>query len=70
MNIQGLNENETTYIQEIFSLITYDDILFKIMVFDLTSIYSDNVKEIYNELYKRNCLKTEGNYYILNNIDH
>ena len=70
MDIPGLNENETTYIQDIFSLITYDDILFEIMVFDSTSIDSDNVKEIFNELHKRNCLKTEGNFYILNKIDY
>ena len=69
MDIPGLNENETTYIQDIFSLITYDDILFEIMVFDSTSIGSDNILDIFKELHKRKCLKTEGNFYILNKID-
>ena len=69
MDIPGLNENDTTYIQDIFSLITYDDILFEIMVFDSTSIGSDNILDIFKELHKRNCLKTEGNFYILNKID-
>jgi len=69
MDIPGLNENETTYIQDIFSLITYDDILFEIFVFDSTSIGSDNILDIFKELHKRNCLKTEGNFYILNKID-
>ena len=69
MDIPGLNENETTYIQDIFSLITYDDILFEIMVFDSTSIGSDNILDIFKELHKRNCLKKEGNFYILNKID-
>ena len=70
MDIPGLNENENTYIQDIFSLITYDDILFEIIVFDSTSIGSDNILDIFQELHKRNCLKTKGNFYILNKIDH
>jgi GTPase Era involved in 16S rRNA processing len=69
MDIPGLNENGSTYIQDIFSLITYDDILFEIFVFDSTSIGSDNILDIFKDLYKRNCLKTEGNFYILNKID-
>lgn len=69
MDIPGLNENETTYIQDIFSLITYDDILFEIMVFDSTSIGPYNILDIFKELNKRNCLKKEGNFYILNKID-
>ena len=43
MDIPGLNENETNYVEEIFSLITIEQILFEIVVFDSTSIGSDNI---------------------------
>ena len=46
MDIPGLKENNTTYIQDIFSLITMNEILFEIMVFDSTSIGSDNILDI------------------------
>lgn len=69
MDIPGLNENNSTYIQDIFSLITINDILFEIMIFDSTSIGSDNILDIFKELDKKNCLKKENNLYILNKID-
>ena len=69
MDIPGLNENNSTYIQDIFSLITINDILFEIMIFDSTSIGSDNILDIFKELDKKNCLKKKNNLYILNKID-
>lgn len=69
MDIPGLNENNSTYIEDIFSLITFDDILFEIMVFDSTSIGGDNILNIFQALEKKNCLKKEKNLYILNKID-
>ena len=69
MDIAGLNENNTRYILDIFSLITMNEILFEIMVFDSTSIGADNILNIFKELNKNNCLKKEGNLYILNKID-
>ena len=69
MDIPGLNENNATYIEDIFSVITIDDILFEIMVFDSTSIGSDNILKIFEKLNQKNCLKTEDNLYILNKID-
>ena len=53
----------------IFSLITLDDIKFEIMIFDSTSIGSDNVLNIINEINTKNCLKTTDNIFILNKID-
>lgn len=70
MDIPGLNENSTTYIDDIFSLITMNDILFEIMVFDSTSIGSDNILNIFKKLKDKNCLKKDNNLYILNKIDH
>ena len=69
MDIPGLNENDTTYINDIFSLIKENDILFEIMVFDSTSIGSDNILNIFKDLEKKNCLKKQNNLYILNKID-
>ena len=69
MDIPGLNERETNYIEDIFSLITFDKILFEIIIFDSTSIGSDNILKIFNELDKKKCLKKKGNIYILNKID-
>lgn len=69
MDIPGLNENNATYIEDIFSLITINDILFEIMVFDSTSIGSDNILKIFEKLNQKNCLKKEDNLYILNKID-
>ena len=69
MDIPGLNENETTYIKDIFSLITIKDILFEIFIFDSTSIGSDNVLNIFTSLEERKCLCKTKNIYILNKID-
>ena len=69
MDIPGLNENNSNYIQNIFSLITLNDILFQIMIFDSTSIGSDNILDIFKELEEIKCLKKEKNVYILNKID-
>ena len=54
MDIPGLNENNSTYIEDIFSLITINDILFEIMIFDSTSIGSDNILDIFKKLEKKN----------------
>ena len=62
MDIPGLNENNATYIEDIFSVITIDDILFEIMVFNSTSIDSDNILKIFEKLNQKNCLKKEDNY--------
>ena len=69
MDIPGLNEKESSYIEIIFSLLTLDDIKFEIIVFDSTSIGSDNILNIINRLDKKKCLKKRGNLLILNRID-
>ena len=69
MDIPGLNEDMASYIETIFSLISLDNIFFEIMVFDSTSIGSDNILGIFKELEKKNCLKKSGNIFILNKID-
>ena len=69
MDIPGLNENESSYIEIIFSLLTLEDIKFEIMVFDSTSIGSDNILNIIKRLDKKKCLKKSGNLFILNRID-
>ena len=69
MDIPGLNENKSSYIEIIFSLLTLDDIKFEIMVFDSTCIGSDNILNIIKKLEEKNCLKKSGNLFILNRID-
>ena len=53
MDIPGLNENVTNYINDIFSLITLEQILFEIVVFDSTSIGIDNILNIFTPLEKK-----------------
>ena len=67
MDIPGLNEHGASYIDIIFSLFNLNDILFQIIIFDATKIGQQN--DIFKNLEKRNCLKKEGNLYILNKID-
>ena len=55
MDIPGLNENMSSYIEIVFSLITINDILFEIIVFDSTSIGSDNIVNIFKDLDKKNA---------------
>jgi len=69
MDIPGLNEDNSTYVEDIFSLITIDDILFEIVIFDATSVENDNIKKIFKKLEKKNCLTKKNNIYILNKID-
>ena len=69
MDIPGLNENESSYIEIIFSLLTLDDIKFEIMIFDSTCIGSDNILNIIKRLENKKCLKKSGNLFILNRID-
>ena len=58
MDIPGLNEYKTTYIDDIFSLITIEDILFEIIVFYSEHIDSDNIVNIIKEIgEKKNALK-------------
>ena len=70
MDIPGLNENKTSYIDYIFSLININDILFEIIVFDSTSIGSDNILNIIKGLDEKKCLKKQSNIFILNKIDY
>ena len=69
MDIPGLNEYGATYIETIFSLININDILFEIMIFDSLKIGQQNILDIFKNLENKNCLKKEGNLYILNKID-
>ena len=69
MDIPGLNEDSSTYVEDIFSLITIDDILFEIVIFDATSVENDNIKNIFKKLEKKKCLTKKNNIYILNKID-
>ena len=69
MDIPGLNENDTNYIENIFSFINMNYILFEIMIFDSTSIGSDAILKIFKKLNDKGCLKKENNLYILNKID-
>ena len=70
MDIPGLNEDFNFYIEKISSLISINDILFEIMVFDSTSIDSDNIFNIFLKLEEKNCLKKKNNLLVLNKIDH
>ena len=69
MDIPGLNEIMNSYIENIFSIISIEDILFEIIVFDSTNIGSDSILEIIKELDKKHCLKKAHNLFILNKID-
>ena len=69
MDIPGLNENNNSYIDIIFSIITSDDIKFEIMVFDSTCIGQDSIKNILKKLEEMSCLKKTDNFIILNKID-
>ena len=69
MDIPGLNENKSSYIEIIFSLLTLDDIKFEIMVFDSTCIGSDNILNIIKKLEEKKCLKKSDNLFVLNRID-
>ena len=57
MDIPGLNENMTSYIEIVFSLITIDGVMFEVMVFDSTSIGSDNIVNIFKELEEKKMFK-------------
>ena len=69
MDIPGLNEHGASYIDNIFSVILDEDILFEIIVFDALSIGQQNIIDIFQNLEKKKVLKKEGNIYILNKID-
>ena len=69
MDIPGLNACGEDYIEDIFSLININDILFEIMIFDSTSIGSEAILRICKKINDKNCLKKEKNLYILNKID-
>jgi len=70
MDIPGLNEADTDYIDNIFSIINLKNILFEIFIFDSTSFQSNKTLNIIKELEKKKCLQKEGNLYILNKIDN
>ena len=69
MDIPGLNEYEQKYIENIFSLISLDNILFEIIIFDSTNIGSDSIMNVLNSLEEKKALKKENNLFILNKID-
>ena len=69
MDIPGLNEKKSTYLEDIFSIITLNNILFQIVIFDSQYLEQDNMINILKELDNKRCLKKEGNLYILNKID-
>ena len=69
MDIPGLNEKKSTYLEDIFSIITLNNILFQIVIFDSQYIEQDNMINILKELDNKHCLKKEGNLFILNKID-
>ena len=69
MDIPGLNEESSSYIDIIFSYLKLDDIIFEIIIFDSTNIGSVNIINIINKLEEKNCLKKSGNLFILNKID-
>jgi len=69
MDIPGLNENNSDYIENIFSLITINDILFQIIIFDSTNICSDDILFILKSLKNKNVMKNKNNLFILNKID-
>ena len=70
MDIPGLNEANKNYIDEIFSIIKLENILFQILIFDATSFQSDKNTSIISQLDKKKCLQKTGNLYILNKIDN
>ena len=70
MDIPGLNEYKENYIQEIFSLISLDDIFFEIIIFNSQEGFGGvEMINIINQLKNKNCLKKKNNLYILNKID-
>ena len=69
MDIPGLNENESSYIDLIFSILTLDDIKFEIMIFDSSTIGSDISLKIIKNLEEKKGLNKKGNIFILNKID-
>ena len=69
MDIPGLNEYGSFYIDLIFSLLTLDDIKFEIIFFDSTNIDSDNIYDVIKKLEEKKCLLKQGNLFILNKID-
>lgn len=69
MDIPGLNESNSNYIEEIFSVITNEHILFQIMIFDSNDASSDKISDIFQKLEKKDCLIKNDNLYILNKID-
>ena len=69
MDIPGLNENNSNYIEEIFSVIKMEHILFEIMIFDSNDSSSDKINKIFEKLEKKHCLKKNDNLYILNKMD-
>jgi len=62
MDIPGLNEDMASYIEIIFSIITLDNIIFEIMVFDSTNIGSDNILGILKNLKRKIVLKNQEIY--------
>ena len=68
MDIPGLNEYKSPYIDIIFSILTFDDIQFEIIVFD-SNFKGDSILHIFEKLEEKKCLKKVDNLFILNKID-
>ena len=69
MDIPGLNEDESNYFDEIFTLFTLKDIFFEIIICDAEKVNPQNINDIFKKLESLKCLKKENNLYILNKID-
>ena len=70
MDIPGLNEDGENYFDEIFSILTLNDIFFEIFIFDSENGFGGNTMNIIiQKLKNKNCLKMTKNLIILNKID-
>ena len=70
MDISGLNEDDVNYFEEIFSIITLDDIFFEIFIFTSEEGFGGKgMNEVIKKLKNKNCFKPMNNLYILNKID-
>lgn len=70
MDIPGLNEDQSNYFDEIFSLLSLNDIFFEIIIFNSENGFGGSAMcEILKKLQNKNCLKMKKNLYILNKID-
>ena len=70
MDIPGLNEDGENYFDEIFTILTLNDIFFEIIIFDSENGFGGKaMNDIIKRLKDKNCLKKKKNLIILNKID-